>query len=138
MITKNWLNSVTLAGDNAVLYQIHSCLMNFFNTIFSFLKDKAYRDLLLTTILVLSVGTVVYHFLEGWNWLDSVYFSIITLTTIGYGDFSPQTTGGKIFTMAYVLVGVGLILSFINTVYHHYSDAWLKKREEERKSDKLL
>jgi len=73
------------------------------------------------------VGTIVYHNLEGWGWVDSLYFSMITLTTVGYGDFSPQTNGGKIFTIIYIIVGVGIILSFVNTVYNHY-DSERKKR----------
>ena len=95
--------------------------MIFFKTLISFFQDKQYRDLLLTTLIILGIGSVVYHFLEDWNWLDSIYFSIITLTTIGYGDFSPQTDGGKLFTIFYILIGIGIILSFINTVYSHYN-----------------
>lgn len=45
--------------------------------------------------------------------MDSLYFSVITLTTVGYGDFSPQTPGGKIFTMIDILVGLGLISGFV-------------------------
>tara|TARA_R110002050_G_scaffold180350_3_gene313948 strand:- start:655 stop:969 length:315 start_codon:yes stop_codon:yes gene_type:complete len=95
--------------------------MIFFETILSFLKNKEYRILLLTTILVIAIGTVVYQYLENWTWLDSLYFSIITLTTIGYGDFSPQTAAGKWFTIFYIILGVGIILTFINTVYKHFS-----------------
>ncbi|MGB0260176.1 MAG: potassium channel family protein [Flavobacteriaceae bacterium] len=102
--------------------------MGLFKTISSFLKDKEYRGLLVTTNTVLAIGTVVYHYVEGWSWLDSIYFSIITLTTIGYGDLSPQTVPGKIFTMVYILVGVGLILGFVNTVYRHYADNRYKKK----------
>lgn len=87
---------------------------------FSFLKDEDYRKLLYITSAVLAVGMVVYHYLEGWSWVDSLYFSFITLTTIGYGDITPQTDAGKIFTMFYVIVGLGLILAFIQVVYQHY------------------
>ena len=55
-------------------------------------------------------------------YIDCLYFSVITLTTIGYGDIAPETTGGKIFTMFYIVVGIGIILSFINTIYKHYYD----------------
>jgi hypothetical protein len=41
-------------------------------------------------------------------------FSVITLATVGYGDFAPRTTGGKLFTVGYVLVGVGLLGSFLS------------------------
>ena len=96
--------------------------MIFFKTVISFLKDEEYRDLLFTTIVILGIGTLAYHYLEGWDWIDCFYFSVITLTTIGYGDFSPQTLEGKLFTVFYILVGIGMILSFIHTVYHHYTD----------------
>jgi TM2 domain-containing membrane protein YozV len=44
------------------------------------------------------------------------------LTTVGYGHFSPQTDWGKTFTIVYIIIGVGLILTFINTVYSHFKD----------------
>ncbi len=95
--------------------------MLLFRTLISFLKDDDYRDLLITTSIIIALGGTMYHYLEGWSWIDSIYFSIITLTTIGYGDFSPQTDAGKLFTIFYILIGIGIILSFINTVYNHYS-----------------
>ncbi len=107
--------------------------MIFFKTIFTFLKNKEYRILLITTNLVIALGTVAYHFLEKWTWLDSLYFSIITLTTIGYGDYSPQTEAGKWFTIFYIIIGVGIILTFINTVYHHFS----VKKNSSSESDKF-
>lgn len=105
----------------------------FFRTIVSFLKNDDYRDLLVTTFLTLATGSVVYHYVEGWKWLDCIYFSIITLTTIGYGDFSPQTDVGKAFTIIYIIMGVGIILSFINTVYLHYQDEKANKNSSDKK-----
>ncbi len=101
-------------------------------TFISFIKDPDYRDLLFTTFFILLMGMFTYHFLEGWSYVDALYFSIITLTTVGYGDFSPHTTEGKLFTIFYIILGVGMILSFINTVYHHFQ----KEREEGRKKSK--
>ncbi len=96
--------------------------MTFLRTLIVFLRDPEYRDLVLTTLFILLLGTVVFHYLEGWSFVDSLYFSIITLTTVGYGDFSPQTTAGKLFTIFYIILGVGVILAFINTVYHHFEE----------------
>ena len=50
----------------------------------------------------------------------------MTLSTIGYGDFAPKTDAGKLFSVFYVLIGLGLILGFINTVFEHYNN--VKKR----------
>jgi len=94
--------------------------MLFFKTILSFLEDDEYRQLLYTTLAILGLGTVVYRYLEGWTWIDSLYFSVITLTTVGYGDFSPVTDAGKLFTIFYILVGIGILLSFIEAVHQHY------------------
>jgi Na+/melibiose symporter-like transporter len=95
--------------------------MQIWKTIVEFIQDKEYRELLIITLIVLFTGSTVYHFVEGWSWLDSIYFCVITLSTIGYGDFAPQTPEGKLFTIFYVIIGIGIILSFINTVYHHFS-----------------
>ncbi len=72
-----------------------------------------YRVLLAATLLTLSIGTVVYHEVEHFNWVDAYYFSVITLATVGYGDFTPHTTFGKIFTTFYIFIGVGIITAFI-------------------------
>jgi len=101
--------------------------MIFFKTIFSFLLDKSYRDLLITTFVVLSIGTVGYHYIEGWRWVDSIYFCVTTLSTVAYGDFHPKTDTGKIFTIFYIIIGIGIILTFINTIYQHYSKNFRKK-----------
>lgn len=51
----------------------------------------------------LLTGTVVYHLLEDWSWVDSLYFSVVTLTTVGYGDLSPTTDLSKLFTVVYLV-----------------------------------
>lgn len=67
----------------------------------------------ISAILVLITGTLFYHFIEWWRYLDSLYFSVITATTIGYGDITPQTDAGKIFTIIYVFISIGVLTSFI-------------------------
>ena len=93
--------------------------MIFIKDIIIFLKDKSYRSLTISTIIILLTGTITYHIIEGWRWIDAFYFSVITLTSVGYGDFSPQTDFGKIFTTIYILTGIGVILGFINVISQH-------------------
>jgi len=74
--------------------------------------DPEFRTLALMVALLLAVGTAFYTNVEGWSVLDSLYFCVITLATVGYGDFSPKTPGGKIFTIFYLLLGIGVIVAF--------------------------
>lgn len=63
-------------------------------------------------VVALAIGTVFYHYVEDFSWLDSIYFCVVTLATVGYGDITPETSAGKIFTMFYILSGIGLIATF--------------------------
>jgi voltage-gated potassium channel Kch len=52
---------------------------------------REYYILLSFAITLVIVGTVVFHLLEKWSWIDSLYFTVITLATVGYGDLTPTT-----------------------------------------------
>ena len=78
----------------------------------------------------LVVGTVVYRLLEDWGWVDSFYFSVITLTTVGYGDLSPSTQASKLFTVVYVVSGISLIGAYLNEVMKRRA-----RRAADRRSD---
>jgi len=87
--------------------------VRFFRAIRDGLKDPDFRGLFYWVLGFLALGTWFYARVEGWGVLDSLYFSVITLTTVGYSDFSPQTPAGKIFTIIYIMVGLGLISGFV-------------------------
>ena len=90
--------------------------ISFFRTIHSALKDAEFRGLVLFVVGVIASGTFFYHSVEGWRWLDALYFSVVTLTTIGYGDLAPKTDTGKLFTVIYILVGLGAFTGFITAL----------------------
>ena len=74
---------------------------------------KQYRrssllPLLLPFLLLILVGTIVYSILEGWTLFDSLYATIITITTVGYGDLSPQSQSGRVFAIFFTLFAIGL------------------------------
>lgn len=85
----------------------------------NFLRDPASQGLLGVASLVIAAGTVFYRLVEGLRWIDSLYFSVITLTTVGYGDFSPATDLGKVFTMVYVLIGIGIFVALVTDIAGH-------------------
>jgi hypothetical protein len=80
----------------------------------AFIEEYAYRLLTGLAILALATGTVVYHFLEDWSWVDSFYFSSVAVTTVGFGDLTPTRDVSKLFTVAYIFSGIGIITTFIN------------------------
>lgn len=80
------------------------------------LTDPASRALLLTTLLSIGGGVVFYQRVEDLSWVDSLYLTVMTLTTVGYGDVSPQTSGGRLFTVFYVLLGIGLVAALISEI----------------------
>jgi voltage-gated potassium channel len=82
-------------------------------------SDQAFRFLLALVISLLLSGTVFFTLVEGWSVLDSIYFSVTTLTTVGFGDPAPATAAGKIFIMLYIFVGLGVIGGFINVLAKH-------------------
>lgn len=63
---------------------------------------------------VLCIGAVFYHYVEDLKWLDAFYFTTITLATVGYGDIVPTTDAGKLFTIFYVIIGIGILATFAN------------------------
>ncbi len=68
-------------------------------------------------MLVWIAGSVFYHLVEGLSYVDAIYFTAITLTTVGYGDFAPQTDAGKIFTAVYAFLGIGIFFGFAAALF---------------------
>ncbi|NPA49329.1 MAG: potassium channel protein [Thermodesulfobacteria bacterium] len=59
-------------------------------------------------ILVLFVGTMGYFLIEGWSLFDALYMTIITLSTVGYGEVHPLSEAGRLFTIFLIFAGVGI------------------------------
>lgn len=80
------------------------------------LRDKESRPVFYWAGGVLLIGTFAYHWLEGWSLLDSLYFCVISLATIGYGDLTPTTPEAKLFTIIYVINGIGILLALFDRI----------------------
>ena len=83
---------------------------------------------------LLVIGTLVYNFLEHWSYVDSFYFSGITLTTIGYGDLYPTNDVSKIFTVIFAVSGIGIALytfSVLTSFWVEKGSAFREKRTEQ-------
>ena len=107
-------------------------LFSFFRDLRDMFKDQRYRALLLWVAVLLLGGTIFYRHVEGWSWLDSLYFCVVTLATVGYGDLSPTTTLSKVFTIIYIFIGLSFFVSFINLLAQERREIRLRRagREE--------
>lgn len=79
-------------------------------------RNPQVRTILALTFAFIAFASVFYWWVEGWSPVDAVYFSVITIATVGYGDFAPHTTLGKLFTIFYVLCGLGLFVAAATAV----------------------
>jgi voltage-gated potassium channel len=61
-------------------------------------------------LLLLGIGTAGYRLIEGWSFLDALYMTVTTVTTVGFREVQPMHTAGRVFTMFLILLGVGVAL----------------------------
>lgn len=87
-------------------------------------------------ILIMAGGIFIYHDVEGWGYLDSAYFMVITATTIGYGDFAPATDLGKLITMGYSFIGIAFVFYLISLISHRVFERRLKEKVEDLREQK--
>ena len=80
------------------------------------LRDRDSRPAIFWALGTLLIGTFAYHWLEGWSYLDALYFSVVSLGTVGYGDLTPTTPAAKLFTIVYLINGIVILLSLFDRI----------------------
>ena len=73
------------------------------------------RSAILAVLIAVAIGATIFHVIEGWSILDSLYVTVQTLTTVGFGDVVPSTRLGRAFATIFMLVGVGIVLYALTT-----------------------
>lgn len=93
---------------------------------------KRYRRTILSFFTVLMyylVGLFYYQTTEGWDTVTCLYYQTVTLTTVGYGDFSPSTRHGRIFTIFYIIGGIVIVGRILN----NFAESILEYAEQQAK-----
>ncbi|KAI0477760.1 hypothetical protein GGR56DRAFT_424839 [Xylariaceae sp. FL0804] len=102
------------------------------------------RTLMLQTIVFLGyllLGALVFSHIEGWNYLDGVYWADVTLFTVGFGDFYPQTNLGRGLLIPFALVGItsfGLVIGSIRSFMLDKGKSKLDARMLEKKRRQFI
>jgi voltage-gated potassium channel len=65
---------------------------------------------ILLFLVLMGIGVAGYAGIEGWSFMDALYMTVITVTTVGFQEVHPLSTGGRIFTMFLIVLGVGTAL----------------------------
>lgn len=98
------------------LFRILSLLLRFRKHFNKFIKTNNFNYVIYTTIFILILGTLGMHFVEGLSYGNALWWSFVTITTVGYGDISPATTFGRILASILMIVGIGFLSMLTGTI----------------------
>ena len=74
---------------------------------------KQHRLLLSLPLIITVIGTAGFMAIEHLSFIDALYFTIVTISTVGYGDIHPVSTAGKLLSIVLIVIGIGTFLSII-------------------------
>ena len=89
-------------------------------------------------LIFLLIGPAGYIFLEGTSFLDGFYLTIITISTVGYGDIAPTTAAGRLFTVLLIFSGVGYVMYMFTQIAEAMVEGELQRFVEKRKMQKKM
>ena len=75
-------------------------------------EDEDFRAMAALVVGLLLSGSIFYMLVEHWSFIDALYFSTVILTTIGLSNVAPDSDPAKLFTIAYALIGIGVLVAF--------------------------
>lgn len=99
-------------------------------------ESRPLRKAALLGVFVVSIGTLGYVLIEGWSLLDALYMTIITLTTVGFGEVEPLSQAGRLFTTVLIVAGVGGATYFFSTMMRVVVEGELQRIRGRKKMQK--
>ena len=100
-------------ADKKIVEALQKLNVDMFDEDLQDLKISALRNIALMWIIIF-FGCLIMLEIEDWNFGDSYYWAIVTITTVGFGDMVPHTDKGKVFTIFYGLLGVAVVARIMN------------------------
>ena len=102
-------------SDQKISDALQTLNLSMFDEDLQDMKKNIFRTFI-WIICVMVVGWLSMIVIEEWNVGDAFYWSVVTITTVGFGDIVPNSDGGKVFTMFYGLVGCAILANGLNTL----------------------
>lgn len=96
------------------------------------------RQIVILLVLLHILGVAGYMIIEGWGFLDALYMTVITLGTVGYGETNTLDTPGRIFTIFFILIGIGSFTYAISTLAAFWVEYRVFERWERRRMDRQI
>ena len=107
----------------------------------SALKDAPRTLSFIATALSLLLGFLVYHIGQGLDLVDAIYLTVVTISTVGYGDISPSTEGMRVFTCVYILFGSTYVFAQLANLFggvlHAFSNLVKRGIDQFDRADKV-
>ena len=96
---------------------------------------------ILLTLLIVVVGTTCYMIIEGWDIFDSLYMTVITITSVGYGEVHEIGKAGRLFTIFLIIIGIGFVIYVAGAVVRFMLEGQIRvilgRRRLNKKIDRL-
>jgi voltage-gated potassium channel len=96
------------------------------------------RQIVILLVILHIIGVAGYMIIEGWSFIDALYMTVITLGTVGYGETNTLDTPGRIFTIFFILIGIGSFTYAISTLAAFWVESRIFERWERRRMDREI
>lgn len=117
------------------IFRSAAVLLKFRKHIDTFLKTNNFQYVLWITLSTLFIGTIGIHLTEGISYGNALWWSFVTITTVGYGDISPATPFGRVLASFLMLVGIGFLSMLTGTISTFFLNKNNNKNHKSYKND---
>jgi voltage-gated potassium channel len=93
---------------------------------------------LVVMAFAIALHSLIFMYLDKLSIIDALYFSIVTISTVGYGDYVPKTELGKLISSLYILIGVGIGLYVLGNISEFFIGGYFKKANQMRTMEKRI
>ncbi|MDP2631615.1 MAG: potassium channel family protein [Candidatus Uhrbacteria bacterium] len=96
------------------------------------IKHPGFSALISIAIVFILFGAIIFMFLEGWGFVDALYFTVSTMTTVGFGDLVPTTPASKLVATFYMLLTVPFLLISLELITESVHERMIHSKDAKK------